>query len=564
MSRMGISVTAIALATVIAGASNSQAQQRPGHGPVAVPHAAPAVPHISAAPHVAAPAPHISVAPHIAAPHIAPRIAATPHMAPHIVAPRTTGFARSVGHPNIHGSGYAATARAHAIRSAGHAPTVRSARTPTHGLAAIRSARVPTHTNAKLSSPTRSRTVQGPNRATIQSTARTNPVTGRTGQVTARTGPGAVGPVRVDPRNLPGRVASKAGFAAAGFHGRVIDRDNHGRHFWERFRDRDRDFARRRFHDGFVGWIGPVFWPYAEYDIVDYALWPYDYGPLVYAYGPEEIYDSVFWPYGSDDVSVYGGDAGPSGRSARAHRGARAAAAREARVAPGAGVAQVCAATDAAGIADWPIRQIEQTVQPNQDQRRLLDDLAGASRQAVERIRDACPKQPPATPVGRLAVMESRLAAMREAVDIVRPALVKLYDALDDEQKARFNAMGKPADGDDPSALARDCADQAARVPQWPVDQMTKMLRLSDVQRAKLEAVSAAARKAADTLKATCPTEMPATPPGRLDAVAMRLDTLLDSAKMVRERLEVFYGSLSDEQKARFNTIGSQLSRQQS
>src|SRR5262249_48179021 len=43
-----------------------------------------------------------------------------------------------------------------------------------------------------------------------------------------------------------------------------------------------------------VGWIGPLFWPYADYDFFDYVFWPYAYDD--------------FWPYAYDDVyyGIYG------------------------------------------------------------------------------------------------------------------------------------------------------------------------------------------------------------------------------------------------------------------
>src|SRR5262245_2663840 len=43
-----------------------------------------------------------------------------------------------------------------------------------------------------------------------------------------------------------------------------------------------------------IGWVGPVFWPYAYYDVFDYVYWPYAYDD--------------FWPYAYDDVyyGIYG------------------------------------------------------------------------------------------------------------------------------------------------------------------------------------------------------------------------------------------------------------------
>jgi hypothetical protein len=348
------------------------------------------------------------------------------------------------------------------------------------------------------------------------------------------------------------RALGTHGFAAAGYRGRVVNRDFDRRTTWNRFAGRDRDVARRRFHDGFVGWIGPVFWPYAADDVMDYALWPYDYAPLVYAYGMDDIYEGIFWPNAGEDAAAYGDD--------RATRRAGSGYERSAS-APTQDFSRACGTDEAAGIADWPIRQIAQTVEPTDQQRPLLDELAAAGAKAAEIIKAACPRQTPMTPTGRLAAMEIRLAAMREAVDIVRPALGKLYDLLDDEQKARFNAMGKPEGDQGTGVLARTCAEQAARVPQWPVDQIARTLRLNKEQRAGLEALRTAATQAADMLKTSCPTEPPATPPGRLDAITRRLDTMLQALKATSERLGDFYSSLSDEQKARFNTIGPVASR---
>ena len=51
------------------------------------------------------------------------------------------------------------------------------------------------------------------------------------------------------------------------------------------------------------------------------------------------------------------------------------------------------------------------------------------------------------------------------------------------------------------------------------------------------------------------------TPSGRLQAMTLRLQATLDAVKLVRPPLEKFYGSLSDEQKARFNELGPEIGR---
>ena len=49
------------------------------------------------------------------------------------------------------------------------------------------------------------------------------------------------------------------------------------------------------------------------------------------------------------------------------------------------------------------------------------------------------------------------------------------------------------------------------------------------------------------------------TPPGRLRAMTSRINATLEAVRIVRPTLEKFYGSLSDEQQARFNALGPDI-----
>ena len=93
----------------------------------------------------------------------------------------------------------------------------------------------------------------------------------------------------------------------------------------------------------------------------------------------------------------------------------------------------------------------------------------------------------------------------------------------------------------------------------FPTDQIDQAVHPTDAQRAKLDALQSASAKAVDLIKAACPTELPATPPGRLAVEGKRLQAMLQAVQTIRPALDDFYGSLSDDQKARFNTIGRQL-----
>ena len=96
-----------------------------------------------------------------------------------------------------------------------------------------------------------------------------------------------------------------------------------------------------------------------------------------------------------------------------------------------------------AGLSNLPIERIEQAVQPTDAQYAALERLEDAMQKAVDTLREACPNATPMTPVGRLEVVQKRLEAMIEAGNTVRPALDDFYAALDDEQRAKFNRLGR-------------------------------------------------------------------------------------------------------------------------
>jgi hypothetical protein len=100
-----------------------------------------------------------------------------------------------------------------------------------------------------------------------------------------------------------------------------------------------------------------------------------------------------------------------------------------------------------AGLSALPIDEIDRVVQPAGPQTTALNRLDKATQRAVEILDKACPTSVPATPVGRLEIMQKRLEAMVEAANSVRPALQDFYTALSDEQKAKFNRLGRDARG---------------------------------------------------------------------------------------------------------------------
>ncbi len=73
-----------------------------------------------------------------------------------------------------------------------------------------------------------------------------------------------------------------------------------------------------RHGNGGYGWVGPLFWPFAYYDMYDYAMWgDADYAPF-WGYGYNDIYAGVFTPYGYDDLAGYSPQGGNDNQPAPA------------------------------------------------------------------------------------------------------------------------------------------------------------------------------------------------------------------------------------------------------
>src|SRR6516164_8699902 len=95
------------------------------------------------------------------------------------------------------------------------------------------------------------------------------------------------------------------------------------------------------------------------------------------------------------------------------------------------------------GLTNLPIQKIDDVVRPTEAQEADLRQLQAATDQAVSILQQACPDQTPLTPPGRLQVMETRLKAMIDAAEAVKPPLEHFYSSLSNEQKARFNIIGR-------------------------------------------------------------------------------------------------------------------------
>jgi hypothetical protein len=267
-----------------------------------------------------------------------------------------------------------------------------------------------------------------------------------------------------------------------------------------------------------------VFWPQLGDDLTDYVLWP-------------SGSDDHFWAHGYNDIVM--GALRPESRESR--ESARTAAV-PAQTTGSASAVPTCESLKSSETADGVTARIESTIQPTNAQRAALNDLHGALQRAFDYVDKACPKAGPQTPTARLDAMEDRIWAARQAVLVTRAPLVKLYDSLTDEQKARLN--GSSATTATRGAGCSETSPDLARMLQGRG-------RPDPKQRAGLEALRKTSDGLAKLLASSCPATLPATPIERLDAADRRLNSMLYAVVTLRAPLDAMSASPQAEPKAR-------------
>ena len=291
----------------------------------------------------------------------------------------------------------------------------------------------------------------------------------------------------------------------------------------------------------------------------DNSFWGYGYG---------DIYAGLFAPYDYDELTGYlpqYASTNPGGPRAGVGRSIRNAKVRNR---PARGDVAGPDSPDHRRPADGSNSRRRSSRRPMQ-QRAALDDLANTSN-----LRQRRASRPPVRPTWRLRTPPSRLAAMQQRIEAMMPAvavmqspLEKFFDLLSDEQKARLTALAndqrqKSRPRRTPAgSLAQSCGAAQPGVMEWPTADIDReVCQQTEAQRASLVALEAASTKAAEMLKASCPTDNPLTPPAHLAAIGQQARSAGACCKRSKRcklsALNDFYGMLTDEQKAKFEAIG--------
>src|SRR5262249_20150535 len=333
MFQWNIRIAALFIASAaIATTANAQPHKGEGAPPA---RAAPAAPP-SPAPH---PAPAGAAAPRgpPAAPRAAPHVAA-PHVSAQRAAPKTQRAApRQLARP----SGPPASAMAR------HAPTPRTSAAPAPQRPQTTGHNVGGRGGARLAQPTQpgprnnQARQRGPGSAATVGAAAAGAAAAAQSAHVGRNGAQQQNATQPNQLSRTAPSALRAASNARAFSGGVLRNQSFanlsgardpsartlaGSTFQGRFFDPQ--WRRHRAFPAVIGWVGPLFWPYAYDDFVDYTFYPYAYDTF-WPYAYDDFYDGMFGAYAEGYGGTYAAVAPPESyggrRSAGGYGGRRSA-----------------------------------------------------------------------------------------------------------------------------------------------------------------------------------------------------------------------------------------------
>ena len=105
--------------------------------------------------------------------------------------------------------------------------------------------------------------------------------------------------------------------------------------------------------------------------------------------------------------------------------------------------------------------------------------------------------------------------------------------------------------------LAQMCDAGSRDIAGLPIEEFQRIIGTDAEKRAALDALGNATVKAAQDIKAACPTQAPPTAPARLAATQAGLTAMVAAVATVQPPLDKFYGLLGDEQKEAIVALGA-------
>jgi hypothetical protein len=129
------------------------------------------------------------------------------------------------------------------------------------------------------------------------------------------------------------------------------------------------------------------------------------------------------------------------------------------------------------------------------------------------------------------------------------------YGRSADDQDNGVNKADREVLPETNTEAVQSCGDLAPGVTNLPIEQIQQTVHPAGDQESALDDLGAATSQASDMIRSSCPTAVPLTPVGRLDAAEQRLAATIKAIQIIRTPFARFYGSLSDEQKRQFNAM---------
>jgi hypothetical protein len=96
------------------------------------------------------------------------------------------------------------------------------------------------------------------------------------------------------------------------------------------------------------------------------------------------------------------------------------------------------------------------------------------------------------------------------------------------------------------------CEHLTVALRSWPIRDVERNVRLSDVQRVSFFELVTTSLKTADTLAASCPADNALTPGRRIELLRQRLAAVREATAAMRPALLRFLGTLDQQQQVRF------------
>jgi LTXXQ motif family protein len=323
----------------------------------------------------------------------------------------------------------------------------------------------------------------------------------------------------------------------------------------------------RHRHGGY-GWAGPLFWPYAYDDLYDYTMSGHGDDPAFWDYGYNDIYTGIFTPYGHDDLTDHLPPSGTATRTRPALRETAHPATSQATTHPAKSQADAHPATPQAtahpatpqATAHPAKSQADAHPATRQANARPITPQANADLATPQANAHAITPQANAHPITPQA--DARPKTPQANADLATPqADARPIAPQATAHPATPQAMVRPPTPQAPvrpatNQLTQMCGGDSRDVAGLPIDQIQQAIAPNEAQGAALDDLGNASVKAAQDIRAACPTQIPATAPARLAAMQQRVETMIAAVGTVQPALDKFYGLLNDQQKALLGAVG--------